>query len=161
MATSDDRALERAREIADVKLRLFRSIKRMKDLGVAPPCGRPDLYMNLSELQKSFALQCAVAQRTLPLERYIDLLDVLEESLPRVPPLDVDATLGPPEEDVANSETVACGVCFDELNPSDPVFPLDCSHRFHPQCLRDWVRKGGKGTCPLDRQPLTKKRKLS
>lgn len=149
-------AEEEAQAIANAKLRLYQSVVKMRELGVPSP--RPDLYMTMSQLRKMFATQCVLAQQNLPLERYIDLLDALEESLAKVPPMDVDKELGPPTVQVGASDEVSCIVCLEEVGLDEPVFALECNHRFHPQCLRAWVRKGGKGTCPMDRQPLTKRR---
>lgn len=129
----------------------------MSELGIPSSPRRPDLYMTMSQLRKMFATQCVLAQQTLPLERYIDLLDVLEESLAKVPPMDVDRDLGPPIAE-AQAGATTCLVCLEEVESDEPVFAIECHHRFHTQCLRDWVCKGGKGTCPMDRQPLARRR---
>ncbi|KAK7471488.1 hypothetical protein BaRGS_00035882 [Batillaria attramentaria] len=38
-----------------------------------------------------------------------------------------------------------CAICHDELS-SAPVTTLDCTHRFHDQCIRTWFKQ--QSTCP-------------
>ncbi|KAJ3673935.1 hypothetical protein LUZ60_005927 [Juncus effusus] len=45
--------------------------------------------------------------------------------------------------------SVDCCICLDKFNEGIKVLRLNCSHRFHPECLEPWVRKCG--DCPYCR----------
>lgn len=44
-------------------------------------------------------------------------------------------------------EPVECTICLTELEPHDKVGRLTCSHLFHVDCLKEWIRH--KNHCPL------------
>jgi len=48
---------------------------------------------------------------------------------------------------IARRKDCECCICFD--GRTDWVLP--CAHKFHEQCLADWVRKSAARTCPLCR----------
>ena len=46
----------------------------------------------------------------------------------------------------------ACSICLDPMLDSMPVLGMPCSHFFHPNCIREWLRV--EGSCPLCRFAL-------
>ena len=42
-----------------------------------------------------------------------------------------------------------CSICFE--NMLNDIYRLDCAHRFHKQCVTEWLTR--KQTCPLCRRP--------
>ena len=58
-------------------------------------------------------------------------------------------------EGAAASEPEECGICMEPLN--EPVAQLNCSHKFHKDCICQWFRgsERRKFTCPMCRAPST------
>jgi len=54
-----------------------------------------------------------------------------------------------PEMKVTDCDDNDCPICWEEM-PVASVLP--CKHRFHRDCLRDWVKD--QGTCPTCRHPI-------
>lgn len=52
----------------------------------------------------------------------------------------------------SNEEENECIICFHPLD-SQQLTQLPCDHRFHEQCINDWIAEDP--TCPLCRDPLT------
>lgn len=47
------------------------------------------------------------------------------------------------------SQDEKCSVCQDKFSEGDSVNRLECSHHFHPECLKPWLKL--QNTCPLCR----------
>ena len=50
-----------------------------------------------------------------------------------------------------------CSICLGDLEAGERVRPLRCSHRFHLECINEWLLK--KPTCPLCVQKVEAERK--
>ncbi|CAF3772146.1 unnamed protein product [Rotaria sp. Silwood1] len=44
-------------------------------------------------------------------------------------------------------ESINCPICLDDLGPSYATLPV-CQHRFHTNCITQWLQSSGKQTCP-------------
>jgi hypothetical protein len=53
-------------------------------------------------------------------------------------------------EAVSNGEE--CPVCKDTYNEGEEVLQLQCDHRFHPSCIKEWLAR--RNTCPVCRFQL-------
>ena len=40
-----------------------------------------------------------------------------------------------------------CGICLREMSINDELYRALCGHRFHPQCLEQWLKENNR--CPL------------
>ena len=43
-------------------------------------------------------------------------------------------------------ETEKCAICYDNFKNKEEVSELDCSHIFHPKCIKTWLFQ--KNICP-------------
>lgn len=48
-----------------------------------------------------------------------------------------------------------CPICLNDFEDDEEVCFLDCTHKFHHNCIVQWVRE--KNTCPLCRRKLYEK----
>ena len=48
-----------------------------------------------------------------------------------------------------DDQSDACGVCIDAYKMGDDITTLPCDHRFHSQCINQWLRTVS-NRCPLD-----------
>jgi len=49
----------------------------------------------------------------------------------------------------------SCVVCLEELEGGQDVASLPCMHKFHWQCIKEWVEtKGANASCPICKTPL-------
>lgn len=46
-------------------------------------------------------------------------------------------------------EPIPCLICLEDIKPSTEIITLRCSHRFHVQCVQNWLKV--KATCPTCR----------
>lgn len=46
-----------------------------------------------------------------------------------------------------------CEICFESVKEGDKVYNLDCYHKFHADCLMEWMHY--KQDCPVCRTPIT------
>lgn len=44
-------------------------------------------------------------------------------------------------------ECINCPICLDELGTSYATLPI-CQHRFHNECITQWIQSSGKQSCP-------------
>jgi len=58
-----------------------------------------------------------------------------------------------PTTTVPPADGEPCAICFD-ASPGDEWRILPCGHRFHPQCVDEWLKKQ-RGSCPTCRQDPT------
>ncbi|KAM0061159.1 putative chromatin regulator PHD family [Helianthus debilis subsp. tardiflorus] len=42
-----------------------------------------------------------------------------------------------------------CAICHDEYQAEDMIGTIECKHSFHPQCIKEWLRR--KENCPICR----------
>jgi hypothetical protein len=50
-----------------------------------------------------------------------------------------------------------CYICHNEYPENDSlVYFLSCGHKFHLKCIRSWLRKPDKNTCPVCKIQLYK-----
>ena len=49
----------------------------------------------------------------------------------------------------AATDPVHCAICLCILQSDDTVHFLPCTHVFHVKCIRGWLRKPQKKTCPV------------
>ncbi|KAI7883052.1 hypothetical protein K492DRAFT_159934 [Lichtheimia hyalospora FSU 10163] len=54
------------------------------------------------------------------------------------------------EKEIADQ--VDCAVCKDEYTQNDHVMELECTHFFHPDCIKPWLKING--TCPVCRKVI-------
>lgn len=64
------------------------------------------------------------------------------------------------EKDYKEQETGSCAICLDELNLVKIIAETICKHRFHQECLDEWIanvlREKNTSPCPLCRTDLLK-----
>lgn len=51
---------------------------------------------------------------------------------------------------VRDQDDLSCALCWEEYKAGDVTMLLPCSHRYHMECVQDWVRE--KFDCPYCRQ---------
>eukprot|EP01017_Pseudomicrothorax_dubius_P011349 TRINITY_DN14226_c0_g2_i1.p1 TRINITY_DN14226_c0_g2~~TRINITY_DN14226_c0_g2_i1.p1 ORF type:complete len:124 (-),score=12.29 TRINITY_DN14226_c0_g2_i1:33-404(-) len=51
-----------------------------------------------------------------------------------------------------DTDHVECLICKEEFRDKDRYYQLDCNHKFHLNCLKEWIAKTSK--CPLCRTPV-------
>ena len=49
-------------------------------------------------------------------------------------------------------EECECEICFDKVKKGDKVYNLDCFHKFHADCLMEWIHY--KSNCPVCRYDI-------
>ena len=49
-------------------------------------------------------------------------------------------------------EECECEICFEKVKKGDKVYNLDCFHKFHADCLMEWMHY--KQDCPVCRTPI-------
>ncbi|CAG9136666.1 unnamed protein product [Plutella xylostella] len=47
-----------------------------------------------------------------------------------------------------------CSICCEVMLDTHPLIDLDCSHRFHQECIRPWLRMEKPATCPNCRKRI-------
>lgn len=57
-----------------------------------------------------------------------------------------------PTPEFAEGEDRACPVCLVDMDPGEPSRELPCGHRFHGECILEWLRT--KNSCPVCRTVL-------
>lgn len=55
-------------------------------------------------------------------------------------------------DDLLEESNVECIICFEENNIGDRACKLQCGHLYHPECIRDWLKKSC--TCPVCRYEI-------
>jgi len=55
------------------------------------------------------------------------------------------------EESLANNKD-SCAICLDDLQTGQMVKALQCSHKFHSQCINYWLKQ--KLKCPLCKERI-------
>lgn len=51
-----------------------------------------------------------------------------------------------------DNEEVVCTICIATIEEGDMIGALPCKHRFHVECLKEWLRR--KNVCPLCQGPI-------
>jgi hypothetical protein len=46
-----------------------------------------------------------------------------------------------------NTSNVVCSICLEEYVYNETISVMSCNHKFHEECLRDWLQKSK--ACPL------------
>lgn len=49
-------------------------------------------------------------------------------------------------------EPVECEICFENVNKDDTIYNLECYHKYHSDCLMEWMHY--KQDCPCCRTPI-------
>ena len=54
-----------------------------------------------------------------------------------------------------------CTICFEEMHERDSIYLKNCWHRFHRECINQWMESPGEGreaasrsTCPICRTDI-------
>lgn len=59
--------------------------------------------------------------------------------------------VAPRNANVQDDDDLACTICFSPLEDGDRVGALPCSHSFHVDCLKEWLKR--RNVCPLCQEP--------
>lgn len=51
-----------------------------------------------------------------------------------------------------NSEDKLCSICMCDYDEGEELLMLDCSHRYHIECISKWLEK--KTTCPICKRDI-------
>ena len=46
-----------------------------------------------------------------------------------------------------NTSNVVCSICLEEYKYNEMLSVMSCDHKFHKDCLKDWLQKSN--VCPL------------
>ena len=55
-------------------------------------------------------------------------------------------------KDKSNKKICNCAICLEEIKKNTKVYKLKCKHKFHKQCLKDWLNQ--KLECPMCRSDI-------
>mmetsp|Transcript_34292 Transcript_34292/g.39040 ORF Transcript_34292/g.39040 Transcript_34292/m.39040 type:complete len:456 (-) Transcript_34292:144-1511(-) len=66
-----------------------------------------------------------------------------------------ESAIGSIENDIHSSDNPVCSICLMEYEENDLIFQSPrCVHRFHQECLMDWLERRNNTDCPCCRETL-------
>ena len=116
------------------------------------PDGGPKRLMTRKERREAMLLLLTEAPTTKPAES-----PPASPSSATATPLSSTGTDEEMQQDGDGStEGPVCSICLGEYDEDDELIaPKTCSHRFHKDCILDWLQRPNTTECPCCRVPMT------